>query len=114
MDKTTTIRLTHQLKSCWNNLKTQRMKELSQESIKRSQHPLVGIKKLRLVVARMKIKTETRIKRTTLNNIQQDQALHELGLQREKILIERENNLLEHEKKLYDLQIHKIKLDIED
>ncbi|XP_013189922.2 uncharacterized protein LOC106134406 [Amyelois transitella] len=56
--------------------------------------------------------TEARVKRSTIN-IQQDQALHELRIQREKILIERENNLLEYEKKIHEFQIQKIKLEIE-
>lgn len=55
---------------------------------------------------------EARIKRTTIN-MQHDQELHELRMKREKILLARESNLLQFEKKIQELQILKAKLEIQ-
>ncbi|XP_063836995.1 myb/SANT-like DNA-binding domain-containing protein 3 [Ostrinia nubilalis] len=162
-------RLTHQLKRCWENMKTIRKKELSQESLtlKRiggTADPLhltkdengctsdndistidsfINVQVPEVIDSnsieakadaeepyfenhldpdnedpivtcsqRFPSETDIKVRRTTLN-IQQDQALHELRVEREKILIDKEKNLLEHEKQMHDLQIQKMKLEIE-
>ncbi|CAK1589290.1 unnamed protein product [Parnassius mnemosyne] len=56
--------------------------------------------------------TEVRIKRCTIN-MQQDAELHELRLNRERVLLKREKNLINFEKQLHSLQLEKIKMEIE-
>lgn len=55
--------------------------------------------------------TQARIKKTEVN-IQHDQALFELRLERERILILRETNNLEFERIMHKLQIEKLELEI--
>lgn len=45
--------------------------------------------------------------------MQQDSELHELRLQRERVLIKREENLIEYENQLHALQLEKNKLEID-
>lgn len=87
-----------QLKRCWENIKTQR-KKLTQESIE-----FTDI-----------CETEEKIKRSTINmqDSEFDSELLALKIKRENLLIIREENSIEYEKELHDLQLEKIKLEIE-